>query len=78
MFSSSQKMSINDVDRILYDRRHGVGSYQSKQSSVYNGLCNASYQHGGYTSPNIRSNSTGSYNTPYNQNGYYYSSSFFN
>ena len=74
-------MSINDVNRILHDYRHGSGSYNQQSNSMYYGFVNSTMSYG-YSSNSTYSNaSTNRSNyanhTPYNSSGYYYSSSIF-
>ena len=75
-------MSINDVNRILYDYRHGSGAYNQQSNSMYYGYVNSTMSYG-YSSSNSTSlntstcRSTYANHTPYNSSGYYYSSSIF-
>jgi hypothetical protein len=41
-------MSINDVNRLLHDYRHGVGSYQQQNNRQYNFFVKNTYSSSGY------------------------------
>lgn len=74
-------MSINDVNRILHDYRHGSGAYNQQQETTYNSFVISTINYG-YSNQPITLTKTPNYysstcNTPYNSNGYYYSSSIF-
>jgi hypothetical protein len=70
-YHMSNHMSTNDVDRILYDYRHGTGSYENRNNSVYNYYINSTMSYN-YSSTN---SSGGNYrdkcNTPYDSNGFF-------
>ena len=73
----SSTMSVNDVNRILYDYRHGSGAYNQQTNSMYNYFVNSttSYSNSFRGTTSSTSYTTSTCNTPYNSNGYYYSSS---
>jgi hypothetical protein len=65
------KYSINELNQMAYDYRHGVGSYQRQETVIYSFLQNATYN-GGYSNNYSSIKPTSSNN--YNNNGSYSSS----
>jgi hypothetical protein len=46
--SQNSHMSINDVNRILHDYRHGAGSYEHQASSQYSFFVNTTRSFSSY------------------------------
>ncbi len=63
-------MSINDVNRILHDYRHGSGSYENQNNRQYNYFVNNTHSFPSYGNNQYG----GNYNT--NSGGYYMSSNY--
>lgn len=70
---SLQKYSINDLNQMAYDYRHGAGSYERQNNNIYNFLQNATYN-GGNSNNYSQTKSCRSSNNFYDNNGFYTSS----
>ena len=62
-------MSINDVNRILHDYRHGSGSYERLNNSQYNYFVNNTHSFPSYGTTQYGRNNN-------NSTGYYMSSNY--
>lgn len=66
------KYSINELNQMAYDYRHGQGSFQQQNNTLYTFLQNATYNGG--NSRHFSSQNSLSSNNFYDNKGYYTSS----
>jgi hypothetical protein len=72
MFPNTHKYSINELNQMAHDYRHGAGSYERQNTVLYNFLQNATYTGG--NSNNYSSTKTSQSNNFYDNSGFYTSS----
>ncbi len=63
-------MSINDVNRILHDYRHGSGSYERHTNSQYSFFVNSTQSFPSYGNTQYRGNNNNSDTGYYNSMNY--------